>query len=176
MAGRPVAAAPCHQGSQQHHRIQPVGFGTPSPAVHLQATRIHHPAGDPLRGDATMQPKAVIASLIAENDLHLLSGRSLLTCRQAPKQGEQPADIAAIEPVRGCLATRRRLRGQYPGALAEFHRHEYRSTRPRCFGINVTHRPAPCRTGESQAWPNPIWPAWYLWPFPGDEAAERVSG
>ena len=105
-AGRPVAAPPRHQSPQQHRRVQPIGLGPPRPAIHLQAAGVHHPAGDPLGRKAALQPEPVIAGLIAEDDLHVITARPLLPCLQATQQCEQAGDVAALQPVRRGFAAR----------------------------------------------------------------------
>ena len=150
MAGCPIAAAPCHQGPQQHRRVQPVGLGTPGQAVHLQATRIHHPAGVPPSTEATVQPEPVIAGLVAKDDLHLPAARLLLTGPQATQQTKEAGDVAGLHPMRRILAARRTLYGEQPSRLTEFHRNKHSSPVPGRLSLcDLTHRPTPFQTNQS---------------------------
>src|SRR3712207_1540299 len=90
VAGGAIAAPPGDQRPQQHRRVQPVGLGAPRLAVHLQAAGVHHPAADPLRGEAPLQPEPVVAGLVAEDDPHLTAAaRLLLTGLQTAQQREE---------------------------------------------------------------------------------------
>jgi hypothetical protein len=101
VAGGTVAAAPGDQRSHQHRRVEPVGLGAPRPPVDLQAAGIHHPAGDPLGREATLQPESVVAGLIADDDLRITAAACLPLARlQATKQGQQARDVAARHPMR----------------------------------------------------------------------------
>jgi len=89
--------APGDQGTQQHCGIEPIGLGSPCPAVDLQAAGIHHPAGDPLGRKAALQPEPVIAGFVADHDLHRAATTRLsLACLQATEQRHQASDVAAL--------------------------------------------------------------------------------
>jgi hypothetical protein len=85
VAGSAIAAAPCDQSPQQHRRVQPIGFGPARPAVDLKTARIHHQAGDPLGGEAAVQPEPIVACLVTEDDLDFLAVRPPLAPLQAAK-------------------------------------------------------------------------------------------
>src|SRR3954449_9415157 len=46
--------------------------------VDPETAGVHDPAGDPLDGQAALEPEPVIASLVAEDDLHLIARCRLL--------------------------------------------------------------------------------------------------
>jgi hypothetical protein len=110
VAGSTVAAAPRDQRPQQHRRVEPIGLGAPCPTVNLQAAGVHRPAGDPVGREATLQPEPVVASLMADDELHITSAACLPLARlQAAKQGQQASDVAALQPMRRGLPARRAL-------------------------------------------------------------------
>ena len=134
-AGGVIAAAPRHQGPEQHGRVEPVGLGPSRAAVDLEAAGIHDEAGDRLGREAALQPEAVVPGLVAEDDRDLSAGAALFASLQAAQQGEQALHVAAAHPVCGGLPARDGLGGQEPCRLAEFQRDEHSNLRQICLDL-----------------------------------------
>jgi hypothetical protein len=60
-----LAAAIGHQGPQQLFAINPVGLRPPGALLDRNARRVEHMARDPRRRQKPVQPKPVVASLVA---------------------------------------------------------------------------------------------------------------
>jgi hypothetical protein len=93
------AALQRHQRAQKPGRIQPIGFGPPSPAVDQQAGCVENPVLDPARAQPAVQPKAVVASLEAARDPHgspQTRGRLLALARD---QAQQAIDVTPVQPM-----------------------------------------------------------------------------
>ena len=63
-----LAAIVGHEHANKPLRINAVGLHAPSPAAYLDARRVQHMIADPMRLQEPMEPKTVIAGLIARQD------------------------------------------------------------------------------------------------------------
>src|ERR687894_2834390 len=66
-----LTAMPCHQRAQQAGKIDPIGLASAGTAVDQQACRVDDLIGDAMRQQEPVQPEAVIAGLVAGDDLYL---------------------------------------------------------------------------------------------------------
>ena len=122
-----LTAAIRHQGPQHLLAIDPVGLRPPGPLIHHNARRIEHMVRDPCRQQETMQPKPVVASLVAAHHRRHRSQRPRRPLADALDQRQQASMIAALHLMARYPILVRAVYRHQPALSAQFDRNKNRA-------------------------------------------------
>src|SRR5919202_673194 len=109
-----ITPAPSLKRPQQVLGVNPVVFDPARSAVHLEACRVHHAAGDAGLGQAAVEAKTVIAGLEYALDLDGLASAHLRVAPASLKEFDQWSGITPVYPAAGDLPRDRVTHGQQP--------------------------------------------------------------